>query len=37
VTWSSTGAAGGGALPPLHTSANVPVRVEQVESVGTAG
>lgn len=37
VSWSATGAAGGGALAPLHTSATVPVRVEQVESVGTAG
>jgi hypothetical protein len=37
VTWTSTGAPGGGALPPLFTSSSVPVRVEQVESVGTAG
>ncbi len=37
VTWAATGAAGGGTLPPLHTSSTVPVRVEQVESVGTAG
>lgn len=37
VTWSATGATGGGALAPLYTSATVPVRVEQVESVGTAG
>jgi hypothetical protein len=37
VSWSSAGAVGGGPLPPLHTSSVVPVRVEQVESVGTAG
>lgn len=37
VSWSATGAAGGGPLAPLHTSSTVPVRVEQVESVGTAG
>jgi hypothetical protein len=37
VTWSVTGAAGGGLLPSLDTSSTVPVRVEQVESVGTAG
>ncbi len=37
VSWSATGAVGGGSLPPLHTSSSVPVRVEQVESVGTAG
>jgi len=37
VSWSATGAAGGGALPSLHTSATELVRVEQVESVGTAG
>ena len=37
VSWLATGAPGGGQLPPLHTSSTVPVRVEQVESVGTAG
>lgn len=38
VSWSATGViGGGGSLPPLHTSSSVPVRVEQVESVGTAG
>lgn len=37
VTWSATGAAGGGALPPLRTSSTAHVRVEQVESIGTAG
>jgi hypothetical protein len=37
VTWSATGAAGGGALPTLRTSSTAQVRVEQVESVGTAG
>jgi hypothetical protein len=37
VTWTATGAPGGGGLPPLHTSSTVPVRVEQVEAVGTAG
>ena len=37
VSWSATGVAGGGTLPALHTSSTVPVRVEQVESVGTAG
>jgi hypothetical protein len=37
VSWVSTGVVGGGPLPPLHTSSSVPVRVEQVESVGTAG
>jgi len=37
VTWSATGAAGGGALPQLRTSSTTHVRVEQVESVGTAG
>jgi hypothetical protein len=37
VSWLATGVAGGGSLPPLHTSSTVPVRVEQVESVGTVG
>jgi hypothetical protein len=37
VSWSATGATGGGLLPALNTSSTVPVRVEQVESVGTAG
>jgi hypothetical protein len=37
VTWSATGTTGGGTLPALQTSSTVPVRVEQVESVGTAG
>jgi hypothetical protein len=37
VSWQAIGGAGGGSLPPLHTSSTVPVRVEQVESVGTAG
>jgi len=37
VNWSATGAAGGGALTPLHTTSTVSVRVEQIESVGTAG
>jgi hypothetical protein len=36
VTWFAAGAAGGGVLPSLHTSATVPLRVEQVESVGIA-
>jgi len=34
VTWAAFGAAGGGTLPSLTTSSNVPVRVEQVESIG---
>jgi hypothetical protein len=34
VTWSAVGAAGGGVLPPLQTSATTLIRVEQVESVG---
>ncbi len=37
VRWSAAGVVGGGSLPPLQTSSTVPVRVEQVESVGTAG
>ncbi|HUC37894.1 MAG TPA: hypothetical protein VMR97_12330 [Acidimicrobiales bacterium] len=36
VTWTVTGAPGGGLLPGLQTSSTVPVRVEQVESIGTA-
>lgn len=35
VTWTATGAPGGGSLPALETSSTVPLRVEQVESVGT--
>jgi hypothetical protein len=35
VSWSTRGAPGGGALPPLSTSASTPVRVEQVESINT--
>ncbi len=35
VTWTAVGAPGGGTLPPLQTASTVPVRVEQVESVGT--
>ena len=37
VSWLATGVAGGGPLAPLYTSSTVPVRVEQVESVGTVG
>jgi hypothetical protein len=37
VRWSAAGVVGGGSLPSLQTSSTVPVRVEQVESVGTAG
>ena len=37
VTWRATGAPGGGALPPLHTTSTTAVRVEQIESVGSAG
>jgi hypothetical protein len=37
ISWTSTGAAGGGQLAPLFTSATFPLRVEQVESVGIAG
>lgn len=37
ISWSATGVAGGGSLAPLHTSSTIPVRVEQVETVGTAG
>jgi hypothetical protein len=33
VSWSARGAAGGGLLPTLFTSASTPVRVEQVESI----
>ena len=35
VTWNATGASGGGVLPSLQTRTTVPVRVEQVESIGT--
>jgi len=34
VRWVAIGEPGGGTLPSLHTSSFVPVRVEQVESVG---
>ena len=37
VRWSAVGVPGGGQLPSLHTSVVEPVRVEQVESIGTAG
>ena len=37
VSWSSTGASGGGQLAPLFTSTTDPLRVEQVESVGLEG
>jgi hypothetical protein len=37
VSWTTAGVVGGGALPSLQTNSTVPVRVEQVESVGTAG
>ena len=37
VNWTTTGSPGGGALPSLQTSSTIPVRVEQVESVGTSG
>lgn len=37
VTWSSTGASGGGELAPLFTSTTTSLRVEQVESVGLEG
>jgi hypothetical protein len=37
VTWSAVGAPGGGVLPDLTTSATVPLRVEQVESLNAAG
>ena len=36
ITWTASGAPGGGVLPPLHTSSSSALRVEQVESVGTA-
>jgi len=36
VTWTAVGAPGGGTLPPLQTSSTLPLRVEQVESVGVA-
>jgi len=37
VSWLTTGVTGGGSLLPLHTATSTAVRVEQVESVGTAG
>jgi hypothetical protein len=37
VTWSSAGAPGGGSLPSLRTRSSIPIRVEQIESVGSAG
>jgi hypothetical protein len=37
VSWTSTGALGGGVLPALRTTASTAIRVEQVESVGTDG
>jgi len=37
VSWTSTGALGGGVLPTLQTTSSISIRVEQVESVGTAG
>jgi hypothetical protein len=36
VTWKATGAPGGGELPALETASTAPLRVEQIESVGTA-
>jgi hypothetical protein len=36
VTWAAVGEPGGGTLPSLQTASTVGVRVEQVESVGTA-
>ena len=33
VSWTATGAPGGGALPSLTTSSRSPMRVEQVESI----
>jgi hypothetical protein len=35
VTWTAVGEPGGGVLPSLQTSTTIPLRVEQVESVGT--
>jgi hypothetical protein len=37
VSWTATGTPGGGQLAPLFTTSSVSVRVEQVESVATAG
>ena len=37
VTWHAFGVPGGGALSPLRTSSTTSVRVEQIESVETAG
>jgi hypothetical protein len=36
VTWTAVGAAGGGPLPTLYTSAAVPLRVVQIESLNAA-
>ncbi|MGH9919702.1 MAG: hypothetical protein ACRD6W_12665 [Nitrososphaerales archaeon] len=36
VTWTVTGASGGGTLPSLQTQSTAPLRVEQVESVETS-
>jgi hypothetical protein len=36
VSWSAVGATGGGYLPTLYTSATVPLRVVQVQSVNAA-
>lgn len=35
VSWTAQGAAGGGSLPPLSTTASSRVRVEQVESINS--
>jgi hypothetical protein len=35
VDWTAVGAPGGGALPSLQTTSTLPLKVEQVESVGT--
>jgi hypothetical protein len=37
VTWSVLGSVGGGTLPDLETYSALPVRVEQVESIGSRG
>jgi len=36
VTWTASGAPGGGTLPPLSTTSTTAIKVEQVESIGTA-
>jgi hypothetical protein len=36
VTWTAVGAAGGGPLPTLYTSASAPLRVVQIESLNAA-